>query len=153
MSEPEVTHHIVGFEGGLEIVEVNADTDSHQHMLRSLYNLFSIFHQIRALERLEPEIVVVEVPREIEVLLDLLSVFLDHSVHVVGQHGSGAAHLVLDLRVEAGGHLKEIVSGALVQIRNRYIGGQLRISRVDDCHVGASFCRQVVQIVSFHTYK
>jgi hypothetical protein len=65
MREPEVTHHIVGFECGLEIVEVNADTDSHQHMLRSLYNLFSIFHQIRALERLEPEIVVVEVPREI----------------------------------------------------------------------------------------
>jgi hypothetical protein len=24
---------------------------------------------------------------------------------------------------------------------------------VDDSHVGASFCRQVVQIVSFHTYK
>ena len=86
-------------------------------------------------------------------LLDLLSVFLDHSVHVVGQHGSGTAHLVLDLRVEAGGDLKEIVSGALVQIRNCYIRRQLRISRVDDSHVGASFCRQVVQIVSFHTYK
>lgn len=85
-------------------------------MLRPLYNLFSIFHQIRPLEGLEAEIVVVEVSRKIEVLLDLLSVFLNHSVHIVSQHGGGATHLVLDLGVEAGGDLQEIVGCASVQI-------------------------------------
>ncbi len=85
-------------------------------MLRSLYNLFSIFHQIGALERLEAEIVVVEVSRKIEMLLDLLSVFLDHSVHIVSQHGGGATYLVLNLGVEACGNLKKIVGCAPVQI-------------------------------------
>jgi hypothetical protein len=85
-------------------------------VLRSLYNLFSIFHQIRALERLEPEIVVVEVSRKIQMLLDLLSVFLDHSVHIVSQERGWTADLVFNLSVEAGGNLKEIIGCTLVQI-------------------------------------
>ena len=49
-------------------------------------------------------------------LLDLLSVFLDHSVHIVSQHGGGATYLVLNLGVEACGDLKKIVGCAPVQI-------------------------------------
>lgn len=74
-------------------------------MLRSLYNLFSIFHQIGALKSLEPEIVVVEISRKIQMSLDLFSVLLYSSVYIVSQHRCRTAYFVLNLGIQASGNL------------------------------------------------
>jgi len=114
MSKPEVAHHIVGFEGRLEITPVDPNTDSHKHMLGSLYNLFSIFDQVCALKSLEPEIIVVEVSLKIEVRLNLFSVLFDCFIHIISKHGCGPTYLVLDLGIETLGNIKEVVGGASV---------------------------------------
>lgn len=93
-------------------------------MLRPLYNLFSIFHQIGALKCLEPEIVVVEISSKIQMSLDLVRVLLNRIVYIVSQHRGRAAHLVLNLCIETSGNLKEIVGGSPMQIRNCYVRRQ-----------------------------
>jgi hypothetical protein len=85
-------------------------------MLRSLYNLFSVFHQVSALERLKPKIIVVVVPFEIQLRLYEFRIVADDLVNIIREHGSRPAYLILNLSVEAGGHLEERIDSALVQI-------------------------------------
>ena len=68
-------------------------------MLRSLYNLFSVFHQVCTLERLETEVVIVVVTVEVQHRLDLLLVFFNNSINIVGKHGCWAADLIFNFGI------------------------------------------------------
>jgi len=104
MREKQSTHVVVGFEGRLEVLLVYANADPHEHVLRALYNLFSVFHQIGALQGLKAEIVVIVVSLEVQLGLDQLRVVANHLVHIVRQHWGWSANLIFNACVEAGGN-------------------------------------------------
>ena len=54
-------HEVVGLEGSVDVIAVNADGDTHEHMLWSLDSLAIDLHQIRSLQSLEAEVVVLVV--------------------------------------------------------------------------------------------
>ena len=85
-------------------------------MLRSLYNIFSIFHQICALKGLEAEVVVIVVTVEVKRGLDLVLVFFNNSIDIVGQHRCGAADLIFNFGIETVSNFEEAGTCALVQI-------------------------------------
>ena len=56
MSEKFFTHHVVCFDGGIDIFAVNADGHAHEHVLRT-FNDFSVdLEQVASLEGLEAEV-------------------------------------------------------------------------------------------------
>ena len=85
-------------------------------MLRSLYNIFSVFHQICALKGLEAEIVVVVVTVEVQRVLYPVLVFFNNSIDIVGQHGCRAADLIFNFGIETVSNFEEAGTCALVQI-------------------------------------
>ena len=62
---------------GSDVILVDADSDTHQHVLRSLHNLLVDLEQVRPLEGLEPKVVVAEVTLRVDRLVEGLGVGLD----------------------------------------------------------------------------
>ena len=62
MGEPAVTHEIVGVYRRVHVILVNAYRNAHQHVLGALYNFAVDFQQVASLQRLESEIIVIEIP-------------------------------------------------------------------------------------------
>ena len=61
MDEVTLGHEIVCLDGTLDVVPVDADGDAHEHVLWALGNLAIDAEEVRALESLEAEVLVVEV--------------------------------------------------------------------------------------------
>ena len=102
--EEQPAHVVVRFEGRVEVLLMYANADPHEHVLWALYNLFSVFHQIGALQGLQAEIVVIVVSLEVQLGLDQLGIVANHLVHIVRQHWGWSANLILNACVEAGGN-------------------------------------------------
>jgi hypothetical protein len=58
VSEEFLRHKVVGFNGGGDVGFVNTDRHTHQHVLWSFRNCAINTQEVRALERLEPEVVI-----------------------------------------------------------------------------------------------
>ncbi len=56
VSEQPFRHHIVGLDGGIDVLAMNANGDSHEHVLRPLDYLAVNLQQVAALQSLEPEV-------------------------------------------------------------------------------------------------
>lgn len=65
MREEFVTHQLVGLNGGIDVISVDANCHSHQHVLGSFYYFPIDSEQVTPLKSFEAEVVVVEVPGEI----------------------------------------------------------------------------------------
>ena len=63
---------------------MNPERDPHEHMLGSLDLDVVNSQQVGSLEGLEPEIIVLHVPREVNCFLDLLVVLHDYFKDVIG---------------------------------------------------------------------
>lgn len=61
MGEPALRHQMVCVQCRINVVFVDADGNSHEHMLRSLNNLPCNLEEIRSLQCLEPKIIIVEI--------------------------------------------------------------------------------------------
>lgn len=61
MDEPLLGHEVVGLDGLVNVSAMDADGNSHQHVLRSLDRAAVDLEQVGLLQGLEPEIVVAEV--------------------------------------------------------------------------------------------
>ena len=83
MSEPPLTHKIVSLNDGVNILLVNANSHSHDHMLWSLYNFAMNFQKIRPLKGLEAEIVIVPVSSIIKSTLQSFFVFADDLIYIM----------------------------------------------------------------------
>lgn len=59
MSEPSVTHEVVGLDGGIDVGLVNTNGHSHEHVLWSLNDLTLDLEEVGSFESLETEVVVV----------------------------------------------------------------------------------------------
>ena len=115
MSEPELTHQVIGLKGRIKIRFVDTERHSHEHVLRALNSFLAVFQKIGALESPQTEIVVVVVASVVNTCLYQIDVFLDDFEDIVGEHGCGTPNLVLEL-LESLGDLKEIRRSHLVQV-------------------------------------
>ena len=61
MGKVLLAHQLVGLDGRVDVLAVDADRDPHNHVLRPLGDLAVAAHQIATLEGLEAEVVVLEV--------------------------------------------------------------------------------------------
>ena len=61
MGKPALAHELVRVERVFDVVLVDADGHAHEHVLRALHNDIVEAQQVRALQGLEAEVVVVEV--------------------------------------------------------------------------------------------
>ena len=61
MSEPTLRHHVVCFDNRINIILVNSNSNSHQHMLRPFYNLPLNFQKVGPLKGFEAEIIIVKI--------------------------------------------------------------------------------------------
>ena len=55
VGEVSLRHEVVGLDRLLDVVSVDSDGDSHDHVLGALGNVAVDSEQVRSLERLEPE--------------------------------------------------------------------------------------------------
>ena len=85
VGKPALRHQVVGLDCALDVVLVDADGDAHEHVLRTLGDLAVELQQVRALERLEAEVVVVEVAVVDDGRIQLLGVGFD-DLHDVLRH-------------------------------------------------------------------
>ena len=141
MGKQQSAHHVVSFEGGFEVLLVNANADPHQHVLRPLYNLFSVFDQIGALERLKAEVIIVVVSLEVNLRLDQLCVVSNNLVDIIREHWGRPTYFVLDAGVKTSSNFQEARGGTLMEVRNYYSCRQFGIVRVHYGHVSASLSR------------
>ena len=91
MGEPLVTHEMVSFEGGLEIILMDTDRDAHEHVLWALSWFAVHLEQVRAFKRLEAEEIIVEVAFVVENCLDALVVLLNDLKNILGEERCWAA--------------------------------------------------------------
>ena len=77
MREEFFTHQLVGLNGGVDVISVDANCHSHQHVLGPFHYSPIDSEQVASLKSFEAEIVVIEVPGEIENFVKFLVVFLN----------------------------------------------------------------------------
>ena len=80
MREEFMAHQFVGLDGGVDVISVDANRHSHQHMLGSFHYFPIDSEQVAPLKCFEAEVVVVEVPGEVENFVKFLVVFLNYVV-------------------------------------------------------------------------
>ena len=96
MREPLLAHEVVGFEGGLQVVKVDADGAPHEHVLWSLCDLAIDSEKVRSLECLEAKEVVIEVARVIYHLINALKIIADYLVNLFRKEWCWPAHFILE---------------------------------------------------------
>ena len=145
VGEPSLAHQLVSPQRAGQVPGVDAASDPHEHVLRPLHDVACDFEQVAALEGLEAEEIVGEVPREVDGLLQGFLVGSDEGVDLVADEGGWTAGYVLQL-VQIGHDREEVLFGHLVQVGHHDAGSQLGVVRVDDVHVGAGLGGQVVEV-------
>ena len=62
MSEPALRHQMVCSENRINIILVDSNSNSHQHVLWPLYYFSRNFQEIRSLKSLKTKIIIIKVP-------------------------------------------------------------------------------------------
>lgn len=86
MREVLLGHQIVRFDGCIDVLSMDANSGSHQHVLWTLDDFSVYFQQIRSLECLEAKVVVVEVAIVDNGRIQLICVLHDDFVDLVANH-------------------------------------------------------------------
>lgn len=81
MSEKFLTHEVIGFDGGLNVISVDAYSNPHNQMLRSFDYLAVNLEQITSFKCFKPEKVIVKIPAEIDSFIESFIVSLDDIVN------------------------------------------------------------------------
>ena len=92
MREPLVTHQMIRLNGSLDVMFVDANTHSHEHVLGSLCYLSVNLEKIRSLESLVPEVIIVKVSLEIDSTLQNFMVLFDYLIDILSYQGSIVAY-------------------------------------------------------------
>lgn len=82
MSEPLLTHQMVGLEGGREVLLMNPDGHSHQHVLRSFNHLPVHPQKVSLLQSLEAKEIISIVPLMVDFLLNHFLTISDHKLTI-----------------------------------------------------------------------
>ncbi len=100
MGEVLLRHEVVRLDGTLDVLAVDTNSDTHEHVLGSLGDLAVDAEEVGTLERLEAEEVVVEVALVDDGRVELVLVLHDDLVGGVRDHGAVTAILGVDVLVE-----------------------------------------------------
>ena len=117
--EEALRHELVRLERGLDVGQVDADRDAHDHVLRALDDLAVEPAEVALLERLEAEVLVVEVAVVDDRRVDALLVLLHDRVKVLGHERRRRLGLRVDVVVHQLDVVREELVRVLVQVRDR----------------------------------
>mmetsp|Transcript_74060 Transcript_74060/g.195202 ORF Transcript_74060/g.195202 Transcript_74060/m.195202 type:complete len:246 (+) Transcript_74060:1-738(+) len=133
-------HQVVGLDGSGHVAEVDAASHAHQHVLRALDDLAFGAQQVRLLECLEAEVVVLVVAGVLQRGIDCGSILLDEVPNLIGEHACRPA-LLIAMVVKCAARLRKRVRGHLVQVGHGDARRERGEVRVLLRHVGARLCR------------
>ena len=145
VGEPALRHELVRLDRRVEVALVDADRHAHQHLLRPLGDLAVHPQQVRLLEGLEAEVVVLEVALVLERAVEALLVRHDDLVHLVRDERRRLAGLRVFVRVEPVHHARERGVGVLLQVGRRDARREPRVVGVLRRQVRRRLGRQVVE--------
>lgn len=115
MGEPPFGHQVVGLDSTRDVVLVDPNANSHEHVLGTLRDLSINTKQIASFQRLEPEEVIVLVARVVDCGLVCFSVLADDLEDVVSDQRSWSSYLV-GVIVQICDDVEEGVLGHFVEI-------------------------------------
>ena len=145
VGEPALRHELVRLDRRVEVALVDADRHAHQHLLRALGDLAVHPQQVRLLEGLEAEVVVLEVALVLERAVEALLVRHDDLVHLVRDERRRLPRLRVFVRVEPVHHARERGVGVLLQVGRRDARREPRVVGVLRRQVRRRLGRQVVE--------
>ena len=129
-------HELIHLQGGIEVVLVDADGHSHEHLLRPLNNDAIALEKVRALERLEAKVVVLEVALVVHGGIEALRVGHDDLIDIVRDERGQLVRLWVHVRVELLDGRREGIQGVLVEVGHgdtRSEDGVVRVLRRHVC--------------------
>jgi hypothetical protein len=100
MGKVFVGHVIVGLDRPFNVIAMDPNSNTHQTVLRTFSNLAVQTQQIRPLQGLEAEILIVEVTIIDNGRIQLISMLHDNVVDLLGDHGCSLVVLGVDIVVE-----------------------------------------------------
>ncbi len=143
---PALAQVVVGADGTLQVLLVDADGHAHEHLLRALHHLAVHAQEVAALQGLESEEVVAEVAVVDDGAVQRIGVLADDLVHVLGDEAGLLAGLGVHVVVEVLHGLAEGLLGVLVQVADGDAAGELGIVRVLHRHGGGHLGGEVVEL-------
>lgn len=146
MSEMLGGHQVVCLYSFLDIFAMDADSHSHDHVLRSLGHLAIDPEQIRSLQGLEAKVLVAEITVIDHGRVKLLLVLFDDLVDVIGNHGRMSVVLWVDVFIEILANSGEGFLGLLMQVGDGDPGSEDGVVWVLCSHVSGSLRGEIVEL-------
>ena len=151
VGEPPLAHQVVGLDGGVNVLLVDAHGHAHQHVLGPLHHLAVEAQQVAALQGLEAEVVVVVVAVVDDGRVEGGGVLVHDFPHVLGHEGSVFARFGVLVGVQPLHGAAERLAGDLVQVAHGNAGGQDGVVGVLGGERGGGFGGQVVELDGRYT--
>ena len=150
MCEPSVGQIVVRLDRCIEIAAVDAARYAHEHVLRSLDDVAVDAQQVRALERLESKVVVLEVAVIDNRTVESVTIGHDESVHIVGDQRRLLLRLGFDVAVQALNDVGKHLARLLVQVGDGDACRQQAIVGVLGAQVRGGLGRQLIEFARRH---
>ena len=150
MGEPALRHQIIGLDGRVDVLLVDAHRHAHQHVLGPLHHLAFEAQQVAPLQGFEAEEVVVVVPVVDDGRIQGSRVLVDDFPHVLGQQRGVLAVLGVFVGVQPLHGAAERLGCHLVQVAHRDTGRQNGVVRVLGGERSGRFSGEVVQLHGAH---
>ena len=133
-------HQIVCLDRALNVVTVDSDRHTHDHVLWTFCDLAIEAEEVRSLEGLESEVLVVEVSVVDNGRVELGLMLHDAVVCFFADHRRQLAISRVDVVVEILDHGGELLLCLLVEIGDCDTSSEDGIVGVGDCHVCSGLC-------------
>ena len=151
MDKPALAHEVVGFDSGFDIFAVDTDCHAHKHLLRAFHDPAVHPQEIGTFERLEAEIIKLEVAVVNDRTIEPVFIFLNGFKCVFSDQAGAFAGFRVDVLVQLLYDLAEGLVGFLVQVADSDPGSHFGIIRVNGSHGGSRFSGQVIEFDGCNT--
>ena len=145
MSEVFVGQEIIGFNDSGNIITMNANSDTHEHVLGALGNLSVHLEEIRLFQGLESKVLKVEITIVNDSSIEFILVFHSDLVGLLAYKGGRKPSLGVLVVVEFLNVLRESLGCLLVKIGDGDTSSKNRIIRVLGGERGCSLCGKSVE--------
>lgn len=136
MGEPLQTDHIVSADCRLDIGLMNANGDTHDHLLWSLTNQTMDFEKVGFLKGLVTEEVVIPVSLVVDNRIESFLVVLDDIIYILCDEACICS--IINVRVQFLNGVRELVTSLLVKVGDSDSGSKLTTIWVEHVQVGSS---------------
>merc|ERR1719234_1894906 len=150
MSEKLLGEQVIGLNGCLYVLTMDANRHPHQHLLRSLHHLTVDLQQVRPLRSLEAKVLVLKVPVIDNGRVQPVLVVLDDLVVLLRDHWDLFPSLRASHAEEVSDDVAEAFLRLLVKVGHSNPGGQEGVVWVFGGHGGGHLGGEVVQLHRGH---